>query len=244
MLLAAEKKRLRQEFTSWLQPMEKHALLIDNTRSCIKEIVDCAIATFEALPDEKRFKYDLFGGKDSLAMSLAMRPLRDDAFYVSPVGGFAAQVDFIEKQIASFNALKQQLESELDLFDNSSTCVRSRRLIFSYPSDFFVSDERRAEARGRLKNELCYANRMLNDFSVSLHSALQARDAQINDIVLENKQISKNIKIIEMDYNNFNIKVWNRDGECKDLKGEKLKEAIAEILSIDEEENLNNDFSM
>ena len=183
MLLAAEKKRLRQEFTSWLQPMEKHALLIDNTRSCIKEIVDCAIATFEALPDEKRFKYDLFGGKDSLAMSLAMRPLRDDAFYVSPVGGFAAQVDFIEKQIASFNALKQQLESELDLFDNSSTCVRSRRLIFSYPSDFFVSDERRAEARGRLKNELCYANRMLNDFSVSLHSALQASDAQINDIV-------------------------------------------------------------
>ena len=47
-----------------------------------------------------------------------------------------------------------------------------------------------------------------------------------------------------MDYNNFNIKVWNIDGECKDLKGEKLKEAIAEILSIDEEENLNNDFSM
>ena len=66
----------------------------------------------------------------------------------------------------------------------------------------------------------------------------------LNDIVLENKQISKNIKIIEMDYNNFNIKVWNRDGECKDLKGEKLKEAIAEILSVDEEENLNNDFSM
>ena len=66
----------------------------------------------------------------------------------------------------------------------------------------------------------------------------------LNDIVLENKQISKDIKIIEMDYNNFNIKVWNRDGDCKDLKGEKLKEAIAEILSVDEEENLNNDFSM
>lgn len=29
----------------------------------------------------------------------------------------------------------------------------------------------------------------------------------------------KNIKIIEMDYNNFNIKVWNK-GECKDLKGQ------------------------
>ena len=68
--------------------------------------------------------------------------------------------------------------------------------------------------------------------------------SSLNDVVLENKQISKNIKIIEMDYNNFNIKVWNRDGECKDLKGKKLKEAIAEILSIDEEENLNNDFSM
>ena len=66
----------------------------------------------------------------------------------------------------------------------------------------------------------------------------------LNDIVLENKQISKDIKIIEMDYNNFNIKVWNKEGECKDLKGQKLKEAIEEILAIDEEENLNNDFSM